>query len=290
MKKSLKTISLLPWSGPLRCLQEMQQLQVTHPGVYSYFMKGGHTIHRTQQFWNGIWTDLCIEQTLMRSIKSRGGLTSDRSLSESCRNLWALSLTTCANVDNAFTELVASQTTAKDDRVELRTSRKKIDFEHCQKFFAWLAGRNPFLVESQHLHSISTGVVSQQGNDEINCERAEEIGKSIQQSFDSLPLSQCKVPRSELMKNLSLLQAHPKKIGKNDAAMDPCTVFNRLLAVANRLDSVESAFKYELTAEPLSLFKGGMMRKADKAALRNFLMLSHLSVSPSTIEPSRVIY
>ena len=76
--------------------------------------------------------------------------------------------------------------------------------------------------------------------------------------------------------------AHPKKIGKDDAAMDSCTVFNKLLSVANRLDSVESAFKYELTAEPLSLFKGGMMRKADKAALRNFLMPSHLSVSPSS--------
>ena len=64
--------------------------------------------------------------------------------------------------------------------------------------------------------------------------------------------------------------------------MDPRTVFNRLLAVANRLDSVESAFKYELTGEPLSLFKGGMMQKADKAALRNFLIPSHLSVSPSS--------
>ena len=71
-------------------------------------------------------------------------------------------------------------------------------------------------MESQHLHSISTGVVSQQGNDEVNCERVEEIGKSIQQSFDNLPLSQCKVPRSELMKNLSLLQAHPKKIERDD--------------------------------------------------------------------------
>ncbi len=86
------------------------------------------------------------------------------------------------------------------------------------------------------------------------------------------------------MKNLALLQAHPKKIGNDQVTTDLCTVFNRLLAVASRLDSVESAFSYELTAEPLSLFKDGRMRKADKAALRNYVMPSHLSVSPNTIE------
>ena len=66
--------------------------------------------------------------------------------------------------------------------------------------------------------------------------------------------------------------------------MDPCTIFNRLLAVAGRLDSVESAFEFELTPEPLSLFKNSMIRKAVKAALRNLFFPSDLSVSPNTIE------
>ena len=34
-----------------------------------------HTVRYNKLEWSGIWTHLTIEQTLMRSIKSRGGLT-----------------------------------------------------------------------------------------------------------------------------------------------------------------------------------------------------------------------
>ena len=265
-------------------LQEMQNMNITHPELYESFMNGDHTARRTQKFWNGIWTDLCIEQTLMRSIKSRGGLTSDRGLSESSRNLWVLSLTSCANVHNALMDLIISQTTRKEAHVELRASRKKVDFKDCTSFYSWLTSRNPFLIETPHLYSLSTGVVSKQGQDNVNCERAEDIGQTIQQSFDNLPLSKCKLKRSELVVTLSYLKLHRKKKQNNGVSMDPCTIFNRLLAVAGRLDSVESAFEFELTPEPLSLFKNSMMRKADKAALRNLFLPSDLSVSPNTIE------
>lgn len=33
------------------------------------------TIRRSDKFWSGMWTDLTIEQVLMRSMKSQGGLT-----------------------------------------------------------------------------------------------------------------------------------------------------------------------------------------------------------------------
>lgn len=116
-------------------LQEMQNLSTTHPELYDSFMNGDHTARRTQKFWNGIWTDLCIEQTLMRSIKSRGGLTSDRGLSESSRNLWVLSLTSCANVHNALMDLVHSHSTTKEAHVDLRKSRKKLILK-THNFFA----------------------------------------------------------------------------------------------------------------------------------------------------------
>ena len=34
-----------------------------------------HTVRYNKFEWSGIWTDLSIEQTFMRAIKSRGGLT-----------------------------------------------------------------------------------------------------------------------------------------------------------------------------------------------------------------------
>ena len=56
-------------------LQEMRKLPETHPWLYAQFTNDHHTVQRTNKNWTGIWSDLAIEQTLMRSIKSRGGLT-----------------------------------------------------------------------------------------------------------------------------------------------------------------------------------------------------------------------
>ena len=69
-------------------VQEMRKLPETHPWLHEQFMIGHHTVQRTPKNWTGIWTDLAIEQTLMRSIKSRGGLTGARGMTESVRHAW----------------------------------------------------------------------------------------------------------------------------------------------------------------------------------------------------------
>ncbi len=45
------------------------------PDVYRKFINGFHVIRRSDKFWSGLSSDLVIEQTLMRSLKSTGGLT-----------------------------------------------------------------------------------------------------------------------------------------------------------------------------------------------------------------------
>lgn len=56
-----------------------QQLQAflkkLNPEEYERFVNQGFfTVRRSDNFWSGIWTDLCIEQDLMRMIKVVGGL------------------------------------------------------------------------------------------------------------------------------------------------------------------------------------------------------------------------
>ena len=47
-----------------------------YPWVYKCFTDHGlHTIRRSDRFWAGLLKDLIIEQVMMRSLKSRGGLT-----------------------------------------------------------------------------------------------------------------------------------------------------------------------------------------------------------------------
>ena len=55
-------------------LQEMSELENRHPDVYLKFVNGRHVV-RSSKFWAGLSSDLVIEQTLMRSLKTSGGLT-----------------------------------------------------------------------------------------------------------------------------------------------------------------------------------------------------------------------
>ena len=55
-------------------LQTMQSLKDDHPVVHDLFQAGYHVV-RSDMYWGGLSSDLVIEQVLMRSVKSQGGLT-----------------------------------------------------------------------------------------------------------------------------------------------------------------------------------------------------------------------
>ena len=56
-------------------LQRMSNLQDEYPHVYEHFVNGLHVVRRSDRYWAGLYSDLVIEQVLMRSMKTSGGLT-----------------------------------------------------------------------------------------------------------------------------------------------------------------------------------------------------------------------
>jgi len=72
-------------------LEKMNDLPQTHPAVYAKFMAGLFVLRRTGSYWAGIFSDLYIEQVLMGSLKSSGGLTRGRGFEESTSLIWLLS-------------------------------------------------------------------------------------------------------------------------------------------------------------------------------------------------------
>ena len=61
-------------------LQQMDKLHETHPERPSD--QGLHVVRRSDRFWAGLSPDLVIEQVLMRSMKTSGGLTRRRGMTE----------------------------------------------------------------------------------------------------------------------------------------------------------------------------------------------------------------
>ena len=86
-------------------LQQMLDLAEEHPDVYASFMSDHHAIRRSDRYWAGVTSDLMIEQTLMRTIKTTGGLTRGRGMTESQRAQWLLSMPPCYDVNGAMQEL-----------------------------------------------------------------------------------------------------------------------------------------------------------------------------------------
>ena len=72
-------------------LQNMHNLQETHPEVYMNFEEGYHVIRRSDRYWDGLSADMIIEHGLIRSLKATGGLTRWSGMTESQRLVWLLS-------------------------------------------------------------------------------------------------------------------------------------------------------------------------------------------------------
>ena len=86
-------------------LQQIESLKEDFPEIYEQFVNGGHCIPRSDRYWAGLHTDLVIEQCLMKSLKSRGGLTRGRGVSENQRNIWLLSAPVIAQINDSLLDL-----------------------------------------------------------------------------------------------------------------------------------------------------------------------------------------
>ena len=103
----------------------MLELPEKYPSVYHSFKAHGyHSIRRSDRYWGGLWSDLIIEQVMMRSIKSRGGLTRGRGYTESTRHQWVHIAHQCAVIHEAMTATTKSTLENSEQHVELGTTRK----------------------------------------------------------------------------------------------------------------------------------------------------------------------
>ena len=83
-------------------LSSMANLPNDHPVVRQHFVEGLHVARRSDHAWAGLSTDVMIEQVLiyMRSMKTSGGLTRVRGMTEKQLLTWLLAMPTCAEGKN----------------------------------------------------------------------------------------------------------------------------------------------------------------------------------------------
>lgn len=65
--------------------------------VLTHFMKGSHVMRHKQGVWNGIWSDMFIENTFMRFGHGKFGIIGNTLRPETMKT-WALSLHVCGKI------------------------------------------------------------------------------------------------------------------------------------------------------------------------------------------------
>jgi len=249
-------------------LLQMQDLPFSHPEVYESFCNGHHVIRRSERYWAGLSPDLVIEQVLMRSVKTTGGLTRGRGIGESQRTQWLLSTPACAEINSAIQEVTGTQYCSSEQHKEAADSRQLRDDKDTVAVFQYLSSRDPFGSESPSLFNIANGMTS--GKD-VNADEAKEVGHQILQTMLGKAVSEHTFKRKDQVVTMTVKNS--LTIGGESISVDPQLLFQRLVTAARDLtEDTRDLFRYELCGHPSSLFEpSGLMRPAVKAALADAL-------------------
>jgi hypothetical protein len=246
-------------------LQFMKNLPTSHPSLHAQFMSGMHTIRRSDRYWAGLSCDLVIEQTLMRSLKSRGGLTRGRGTHDTVRNLWLKSMAECARVSAAVATVIGLNQGCSES-VEVGKSRIARDNADLRKLVDFLTVNSPFrFVDSSRIVSLLNGV-SAGPDDGVTCDIADEVGLRIQESWNDVTYGSVTLHKTSRVKTLANMH-NLFKVDDESSEIDANSLFHRLVVLAQRSENQAACFEFELAPFPTALFKDGFMRKPDKPAL-----------------------
>ena len=243
-------------------LESMSTLQTDHPEVYRSFMSGRHVVRRSDRYWAGLSTDLIIEQCLMRSLKTSGGLTRGRGLTEQQRVTWLLAMPACAEVNRVMQELSGVNYTSGEQNKDMSKTRKMRDVRDTLTIMTVLRERTPFGPDPQ-LRNIMNGV---HADSSVNVDEALKVGKKVLASMAGKKVEDYTFRKSE--QAITLASKSAIKINDERVEIDPQLLFQRLILTANVSEDLPSVFRYELSSFPASLFDSLLMlRLANKPAL-----------------------
>ena len=109
-------------------LLQMSLLESEYPDIFEDFLKGFHVVRRSEsRLWAGISPDQVIEQTLMRSVKSTGGLTRGTGFDSAQRNVYLFSKPARAEISLKMQSFACVESISSDQHKNEGASRVERD-------------------------------------------------------------------------------------------------------------------------------------------------------------------
>ena len=174
---------------------------------------------------------------LMRSVKTSGGLTRGRGMTERQRLTWLLSMPACAEMNRVMLDLTSVSYSTGEQNKDMTKSRQARDMKDTRSLLFSLAERNPF-TPHQDLMNIMNGV---HADSSVNVENAKEIGQTILESMTGKSAVEFKFKRSNQVITLSTKSS--VKIDGEKIQVDPQLLFQRLIIASKSLDDLKAMFQ-----------------------------------------------
>ncbi|KAG1689105.1 hypothetical protein GQR58_007844 [Nymphon striatum] len=257
-------------------IQDMLQLEDSIPDIYNAFMSGLYVVRRSDRFWASLPTDLVIEQSLMRTVKTTGGLTRGRGMEESQRTRWLLAQPACAEVNEAMQDLTEANFVTSEQHKDMSEARKARDHKDTLKILEYFQDYSPF-PQSDELYNIATGFTADSA---CNQHMAEDVGNAILKTLEGQDTFQFSFRRKD---QVVRMRQKVVSVDGDKVVVDPQLLFQRLLIVANNSNcDLDELLKHELSTYPTSLFdKHGFLREATKPQLSE-AMASTTAAAPQS--------
>ena len=190
------------------------------------YKAGLFTISRNDKlFWSGTFTDQVIEQSLMRSGKTQGGLI-NITHREAARTKWTLSSHVLAEYTEALRMLTGNLHGSSEQHKEMNANQRKENCLHLMKFIDFLKNHNPFKQQTDNLVNISSGVVASQA---VNSDNACETGREIIRRMNGKKLSEVQLKKKDQAKTFAVMTKSIPVDNKN-IKVSSGQLFQRLLA------------------------------------------------------------
>ncbi|XP_030846422.1 uncharacterized protein LOC115926106 [Strongylocentrotus purpuratus] len=203
----------------------------------------------------------------MRSMKTSGGLTRGRGMTEQQHLIWLLSVPACAEVNNAMQQLTGVNYNSGEQNQDMTNARQARDMKDTHAVISCLKERSPFSSDPSLL-SILTGV---HATSKVNVDSSKTVGTAILTKMDGQIAADYtfkKMWRKREDRAITLALKSAVKIDGEAVQVDPQLLLERLTIAAKAPEALESVFKYELCSFPPALFDSTLLlRQPQKPVL-----------------------
>jgi len=138
----------------------MVELETKFLDIYAKFVAGLHVIRRSDHNWAWLSTDLIIEQVLMKSVKSTGGLTRGTGMGVAQHASWLLSMPAYTKINSAMQEFTGTAYERSEQHKDVLSARVKRDEKDIKALILFLQEGDPF-ANDVSLRNVANGIVAE---------------------------------------------------------------------------------------------------------------------------------